>query len=312
GALIDQGLAFEIVAPGDTGLFKVDPELIATLDRLLDDAAGALDALSEVIDTTKPEDLPKSTLTPRELADLAFIGRSELRLRRDELDRAANKGSGWAIASEADRAAARMVRALIPAEASLREQLGLDPRARRYFDLDDALAIRRRFVDFYLTAHRFDVSTDGDLGAALRHLAKRIDALRSSNIYPYLRVDDRLEIRAVQKRILAELDRAEPDHASRRRLWQDAVGFFELLMQINRREELRDHDWREAARLARELAAPTAPDPLPIDLVDELTQFAAQNKALDAFLLSREPIRPKAVAGLMNDLRVRLERQIDS
>ena len=181
----------------------------------------------------------------------------------------------------------------------MREYRGLEPRRRVWFDLEDTLEIRRRFIRFWLEVQRKESPTGDDLRPALERVAMMIDDLRQDSIYPYLRLDDRLDLRALQKRILSWLEGASSDGSgeaeSGRRLWQDASGFFNLLMQIQRREELREHDLVQLGRVLRRLhdegggSKPMGRE-LFAELRELLLDMAGRESSLDQILVRDEPV----------------------
>ncbi|MEM9596681.1 MAG: hypothetical protein AAGD06_20600 [Acidobacteriota bacterium] len=307
--LIERGEGLRMVVAQDTGFFTVEPERIEGILGLLDDAMGLMWEVTERYDgATGGPDVTEAVLAPQELADLSFVGRSELRELRESLETAAESRNTWKIISESDRAVARTTRALVPIEAALREYSGLTPNTRRWYDIDDALEIRRAYVDFWIEARRHGTPKDADIVDRLRHFSTKIAELRKAKIYPFLRIDDRLEIRAIQKRIFAHLEDPGPDPAlAGGRLWQDMVGFFDLLMHINRREELLEHDRLLAGRLLRELSDPASlSDPVSAETHERLRSLASQEPGLDPLLVADDPSRASAYTEPLNKLLQRL------
>lgn len=305
---IEGGQKLKIVVPQDTGFFKLDPRLI---DRILDLLSSAIETMREVTDTFESDQAPArgaSTLTPQEVADLAFVCRTELVELEQSLRQAVESKNLWKTAAEADRAVARTLRAMIPLESALREFAGLEPIERTWFDLEDALAIRRRFVDFWLEAKRRSSPEGNDLRAAFEHFSAMIAELRQDALYPYLRIDDRLQIRSLQKRILGHLEQDDPTAAvDGPRLWQDLVGFFDLLMHIQRREELREHDQLLVGRIYREIYdLKSAPEILPAESHGQLVALASLEPSLDALLLRGRPSRLTDYREPLESLREKL------
>ncbi|MEM9553842.1 MAG: hypothetical protein AAGC60_06265 [Acidobacteriota bacterium] len=302
GDILERVDGIELQVPHDTGLPTLEPRKVARIRALLGDSAEVLSQVVAAFDTAEaPAEAPSIELAPRELADLAFVGRLELDQLRETLEAAVAEGKPWRVVADADRAVTRVVRALAPIEGALRRRLGLEAIERRWFDLDDALASRGHYAALWLATERRQASVeaaDADgVTAHLEELARSIETLRRDDLYPFLRVDDRLGIRRLQKRILEHLGAGDGESAGSVgargagvRLWQDAASFFRLLMQISRREELREHDLHLAARLCAELAEGAAvPDELPRALHERLLQLACQDSELDDLLARSEP-----------------------
>ena len=294
--LLADGLGAGLQVPQDTGLLHIDPKSLETVLELVD---GTVDLLADV--ATKCEeglevDNPDVTLPPQQLGDLAFVARSELVEIRGNLQASIDQDSKWQIAAQSDRAAGRSVRALLPVESALREYEGKEPIRRVWFDLDDTLDIRRRFVRFWLEVQAESSPAD-DLRPSVERVAMMIGDLRQDPIYPYLRLDDRLDLRALQKRMLAWLEEPSRDAETGRRLWQDATGFFNLLMQIQRREELREHDLVQLGRVLRRLqdeggGSRPMSRKTQAELREQLLDMAGRESSLDEFLIRDEPVSP--------------------
>lgn len=308
--LLEKGLTLRIVIPQDTGLFRLDPQRTEDILALTREAPAVLAQVLDTFDEQPDRPLPDPVLSPQELADLAFIGRGELLEIGKGLEQAIDSGNMWKIASRGDRATTRTVRALIPIEATLRQYDGLEPIERRWFDLDDALEVRRHFVDLWLLAHRRKDQGAGPVRDRLGAVVGYIDRLRRAPIYPHMRIDDRLQIRSLQKRIHQCLEEGEGGGSEQdaRRLWQDTVGFFDLLMHISRREELRDHDRLLVGKALREVrdTHPRKADRARNELRERLLTLACQEPALDALLLAPEPPPIDAYREPLEALRKRL------
>lgn len=291
--LVDQGLETGLQVPQDTGLLNIDGVALDQVVELVEGTVEALAEVAEACDAGLELDDPDVSLPPQQLGDLAYVARAELLELRASLQKSIDNDSKWQIAAKADRASGRSVRALLPVESALREYCGLESMRRRWFDLDDTLAIRRRFVRFWLEAKRIDQSSDDGLQPALERVAMMIGDLRQDKIYPFLRLEDRLDLRALQKRILAWLQDAQKGvdadaRSDGHRLRQDASGFFNLLMQIQRREELREHDLLLVGRVLSRLQD-DAGGTLDSELRGQLLDLAAREGELDMLLIAEEP-----------------------
>ncbi|MDA8020535.1 MAG: hypothetical protein MPN21_24110 [Thermoanaerobaculia bacterium] len=314
--LLDRALEAGLQVPQDTGMLSIDPSalesVVVLVDETIDALADVATACEEELETGEVE----ASLPPAQLGDLAFVARSELAEIRDNFRSAIDQDSMWQIAAHADRAVGRSVRALMPVESALREYEGLEPQPRVWFDLDDTLEIRRRFVRFWLEVHRVDSPGGDELVTALERVASMIEELREDSIYPYLRLDDRLDLRALQKRILAWLERQQKDSdeiESGRRLWQDASGFFNLLMQIQRREELRENDLIQLGRALRRLQDEEGDRLLKpktqAELSEMLLEMAGRESSLDKILVSDDPVSANTMETAARKLHAKLLRR---
>lgn len=320
-ALIGKAQGITFLVPDDTGFFSIEDELIERVATLMEESLELMREIGDVYDAESHEpplepaggeddflrDIGaaiSSELAAREVSNMAFVVRAQL-LESFEALRAAQKNRYiWVVASHADAGLRRITRGLITLETAMRDYEGLPPAERLWSDLKDSLETRRLYSQFRRAILRSDQSGE-DLIARLRGAVNRIAILRDLKIYPFLRIYDRLPIRRLQKRILSWLERPDSDGMKDEeggQLWSDLVSFAELLVQINYREDLCEHDRRTVARLYRVLFEGRQPVPriLPSHLAD-LELLLGRDEELDRIILS-----PATFA--VEDLRVPLER----
>ncbi len=329
--LLDELREVDFSIPEDTGYFSIEDDLVRrvrTLTRraadLMRDAMECYEAeaaageTEEDIDASDDQAFLKeigaqisSRLAVEEVSGLAFVSRGQLLDILAALDNAARAKQIWKVASHADTALRRSGRALIALESAMRECEGLPFEFRQWQDLDDSLEVRRIYSQFRRAVLNSGAGADLDrwpedpeaLTERLKRAANRIAVLRNLEIYPFLRIDDRLPIRRLQKRIQAWLA-AEGDHSpsAGAQLWSDLVSFARLLSQINLREELREHDRLVVDTLWRKFFADG----------DGPTKLSPSNLSLFEPLLGREDdldhiiLHPSKHGG--QDLKPPLER----
>ncbi len=330
-ALIDRSQGRGLAVPVDTGFFSVDPEDIERLSSLLGEAADLLREIESYYETEAEAETAEAEavaddadflrqigasisteLASREVADLAFMGRGELRELRRKLAGAVEQKQLWKIAAHADAATTRTSRCLIPIESAIRQYEGLPPKKRRWEDLDDSLEIRRQYVDLWRNVVRDGVPEGARLRAELGRVAEHIAELRGRPIYPFLRIEDRLEIRRLQKRILAYLQGEDsPEREDGQRLWSDLAGFFRLLMQINNRQELREHDRKVVLRSRRVLDQARGQGVIPRQVLSDLDCLLGRDEELDRVLLDPEEHRPEDCMAPLERLQQRLASSAD-
>ena len=320
--LIEEGDSIEVDLPVDTGYFVLDPELLSAVERLLSNAIGLLDEvgryfegqemLEEEAHAQQPEGLSlaglaadlSSELANREIADLALIGRNGLLEVADELTAARGQKNFWQVASATDGALGRLGRALIPIESALREGGGLPPMRRRWEDLDDSLEIRHQYGQLWRDAQRIETDDPASVREGLTRFAKRLAHLRQLTIYPFLRIDDRLELRRLQKQTLAHL--AHGDGASNfagKTLWSEVHSALDRLMRINDRQELREHDRDLVVRGFREIQESRYANAIPGQVLERLEPLIGRDAALDRVLLHPDDHCPADCLAPLDRLR---------
>jgi len=254
--LFEENRRVTFVVPEDTGYFSLDPNLLQKVRTMLRETvevmSGIMDAYDpdghiadSLEDTHDDHEFFReigaeiaSHMAMQEVSGLAFVSRGQLYDILDGLERAVDGQKMWKAAALIDAALRRLGRSLVAVETSIRQCEGLPPTSRTWFDLDDALETRNLYSLF---RHSILDSESKTLEERLANASRRLAAMREHELYPYLRIDDRLEVRRLQKRILTWRAGAASAEDGER-LWQDLSGFAKLLAQINQREELREHD----------------------------------------------------------------------
>lgn len=320
-AQIEKAEGITFLVPDDTGFFSLEDDLIPRVRSLMEESLELMREIGDLYDAESheaPLDAPgaeddflreigaaiSSELATREVSNLAFVVRAQLMETYEALVSALANRYAWVVASHADAGLRRVSRGLLTLETAMREYEGLPQAERRWHDLKDSLETRRLYGQFRRAILRSDQNPAEDLAARLRGAGNRIAILRDLKIYPFLRIYDRLPIRRLQKRILAWIDQPESSQKDEegRNLWSDLVSFAELLIQINNREDLREHDRKTVARLHRVLfearQAPTRI--LPSHLAD-LELLLGRDEDLDRIILSPNQFG-------IEDLREPLER----
>ncbi len=325
-----QGVAF--VVPEDTGYFSVDDDMVRHVRQLMSGSIELMRELTDVYDAESAahgedaaadeaddflEDigaLISSELAAREVSGLAFVARGQLMEMQESLNSALEHKLVWAVASHSDSSLRHIRKALIAIESAVREYEGLEATDRRWTDLQDSLETRRLYGQFRRAILRGgDPRTHDELTVALKSAATRIAILRGLEIYPFLRIDDRLTIRRLQKRIFAWLDDdADSSQETGLRLWQDLISFARLLMKVNDREELREHDRQVVTSVHRLLFGPKRPaQRLSGSQLKELERLEGRDDELDHLIRLASEIPVADLRGPLERLRNQLQRPFE-
>ncbi len=328
-ALIEQSQGLDFVVPQDTGWFTLEGPLLDGIRSLLADAAEVMHVIMEFYDAQILEEggvadeensvdsqvllqeigaQISAELAVREVASLAFVSRGQLLEILEALESASARKELWLVVSHADTGLRRATKALITLEAAIREFEGLPSLDRRWVDLEDSLEIRRLYGQFRRSIIRRNPDDQTSLKSSLRSVANRIAILRDLKIYPFLRIDDRLEIRRLQKRILAWLGgEGDTSNEAGERLWTDLVSFARLLTQVNNREELREHDRRAVAKLYHQLfQASPVPSRLPQHLTADLESLLGRDDELDLLIIKALECPPETLREPLQRMRKEL------
>lgn len=340
GQLIVQTQGIDIGIPEESGMFSIEDDMVKhvrsvvreTSDLLLvimecyDGEAASPGGASDISATDDEAFLKEigaqisSQLAVEEVSGLAFVSRGQLLDTMAIIDDAIASRQTWKVASYIDTGLRRSGRALVAIESAIRECEGLPVEYRQWQSLDDSLEVRRIYGEFRRSildraGADPDVALEGnDLLAALNHAAESIAKLRSLEIYPFLRIDDRLPIRRLQKRILRWLEEnqgldesqlGESEGAASENgglLWSDLVSFARLLTQVNHRQEIREHDRLAVNGLLRRFfEGGEPPGALTPDMVSLLEALQGREDELDRIILEPDGYRG-------DDVQIPLER----
>lgn len=260
--------------------------LSAVLDAYEGDGALGSDALAapyatfeQAIDAAVDA---QADASPRAIGDLAFLAHLELRQRAERLGRVAACRSIIAIVGECDSALRRIRKALTSIDVAF-ARAGLAPQSLDFAsELETSLSVRRACAKLRARVLGQGEPTDDTLHVRLRGSGTAIAMLVGWEVYPSLRVRDRLQLRELQRRILDWL-RDGRDVISGMRLWQDLVVFVRMLGQVNRRQELVEHDARVVREQRERLACMFT---VPEDVLAVLASLEGLDDEIDGLLQS--------------------------
>jgi hypothetical protein len=238
------------------------------------------------------------------VGDIAFLASLELRQRAERLERVTACKSTVSIIGECDSALRRIRKVLTSIDVALARAGLVDQTLDFASELEESLRVRRACAKLRRRVRAGGEVTRENLCSQLRRAGTAIAMLVGWEVYPSLRVADRLQLRDLQRRILEWL-RQDQDALAGMRLWQDLVGFVGMLSQVNRRQELMDHDRRTACAACAAVVA-CASDELPAPTLVLLDALEGLDDEVDAVLGSarrtaREawlPILERVVRGL--------------
>jgi hypothetical protein len=244
--------------------------LVPSTIALVDDALGLV---REVLDVSV--DVHGNKEAMHEATDLAFLARSQLSQKRERLVVMSPRAAAWELVAECGSAKRRVGTAV---ESLATAIFGSVVHSRARASLESSLLVRREYAALRLAivAVRHDGETD--VRPLLRSVGTRLAMTVGSHAFPRMRVRDRVELRALQGRIIDWL-RRNGDAAEGRRLLGDLRAFAGLLAQVSRREELVRHD----TEVLRSLEARLEGAPLDVSMIrDNLLRIEGLDEELDA------------------------------
>ena len=296
-ALIQRAMQVDFQVSEETGRISLAADYVPGILELLRAGAQQLSKVQQYYDSQEapsPEEeteslsdigaLISTEMAVREIADLAFLARGELKTCAQELEQAHGQKDILNMASHCDTGLRRLRKALVSVESAMYEFEGGDAPVRKWYDLNLSLDVRRAYSRLRRRIGMAASPTDATLVQRLTEVEEGLAELRGRKLYTLLRIDDRVQMRALNKR-LSEWRSTEPrDLQAGHRLWQDLTGFAELLAQISHRQELREHDRRLIARGNHALNRGQAKGVVPSALLKELKGLEGLDAEVDALL----------------------------
>lgn len=218
------------------------------------------------------------------IADIAFMAHVELRQRAERLAGVAPEATNVLVA-ECDSALRRVTKALCAIDRAIARAEGTPACLDYLSELEISLRVRRCYAKF-----RVRVLGDGSepdttkcVEACLRRAGSEIALVIGEPIYPMLRLDDRSQLRSLQQRILSWIKRPAKDLRDGIHVWGDVCAFVAILRQVNRRQELAEHDARVVSAAIDSMARLGRLEPF---ILVELRTLIGRDEAVDQLLTS--------------------------
>lgn len=224
--LIRQLAEAQITVPEDSTILSYDHPSVTDAIRLV----GETVVLLGEMDTESGD----------RFTDLAFLARIELGAAREELQDVAGRKKTWQALGQAASSMSKAERALAALEREIYDAMGKEAPQRPGV-LAESLEIRSLYARFRNWLLQHDQDSAVSVVARLAEAGDQLRRLQKLDVYPLMRIQDRREVRSLLDRIKAATDRGEVDDAAQA-LWQDLGAAAQLVLQINHRHELIDHD----------------------------------------------------------------------
>ena len=215
---------------------------LEVLDEFLADDDGDNDLFAETpqVGSSKPAGV-------QEVGEIAFIARWDLRRRVTQLGSLDENSELWSVIALCSAIRRHVCKACTEVERALCRALGLRSQLEELSisELGIALATRRAYLAFVRdTRATEDRLVRGEIrhDRALRSTSSNLAKIVGRDVYEDMRVEDRKELRALQARILSWGRGELGGDLGARRLWLDASAVAELLLGVQQREVLREHD----------------------------------------------------------------------
>ena len=248
------------------GWERIRRELVPTVHEVMEQATDVLAEVLEHYDrpttegdkedsgvfSTMFDDMVDDTTpnSPRQrIADMSYMARWELDRKRGAVVEAEATNDDWRLIAHCCSARRRVIKAAsgvervvaeVEAFPSLFGDLYLTERQR-------AVETRAAYYSFMVGVRQLEC-TRADMARCIRLAGTGIARLIGREIYQELRIEDRRTLRSLQARLFTWLREARDDREGQR-LHSEVVSFASLLMEVNQRAVLVDHDREVLAKL---------------------------------------------------------------
>lgn len=295
----------------DVRTFESDPpEILATRlsPRVLELLVEGRHLLAEIVRVCEPDDaspldgdaqetplayLPFEQVLEHEvervagigtIGDIAFLAKLEVRERLECLARIAESPKHATILAECDSSIRRLRKALVVLDQTFARAGVGEARLDYASELEISLEVRVAYAKLRTRVRAVGEPSGDTFYVQLRALGTALATVVGWKGYSNLRVRDRMQLRELQRRLLAWF-RSERDEADGICIWRDLDSFVHILADVNRRQELRDHD----ARIVRKaLAAISATMELvPPSIMSSPERLNGLDEEVDSLLESR-------------------------
>ncbi len=278
---------------------------VLKLGELTRHVVGRLQAIYDVNvdDDGELSDAPP----PDEVSDTLFVARLQLSQAMEEIGRNSERNDHWDLVAQCNRLRGMIVSvgAVIGRAVCSREGLSSE-NGINGGDVRQALLIRRIYTAVYAVVFAVRDPPPARIRERLTAIEDLMRQVLDSNLAQLIRVNDRVQLRRLQARMREWLDSGVAAHLDDgAHLWQDASAVAEMMVQINNRQELIEHDRQHVRVLLGRFAAAEDQDSVSPDVIELISALRGRDRELDTALGQLEEL---LLNRLVPQLRAVLER----
>jgi hypothetical protein len=245
----------------------------------------------------------RTSWTPEAVGDIAFLAGIELRQRSERLAVLAGHTNHEAIIGECDSTLRRIRKALTTIDRAF-ERASLAPAQLDFTsELHVSLEVRRTYAKLQRRVKAIGVPSGDTFYVQLRAIGTALATVVGWKGYSDLRVRDRMQLRELQRRLLAWF-RTDRDLTAGHRLWQDLDNFIQMLVDVNHRQELKEHD-KQIVEECWPVVVESA-GALPPIVMQALERLEGLDEELDVLLASEQRDLASAWRGPLERVRQNL------
>lgn len=275
----------------DLSFQEIDQHVVTKIQSILSKWEVTLDKIIDfyTLQTPAAERLQLETTRFDKIIDLVWVARWEMKERVENIQRAKAQSDRCLLLFESDEALRGLFKSVTAVGVGICQQENLTPQScisnEAKDSLDLSIKTRRAYTIFQRNV--LHLRDETDVYKNLRKVSTAIAILRGKNVFDQLRFFDRALLKSLQSKTIEWLGKADRDPLTGAMLWQDAVGFAELLGEINKRSELVEHDLsllQNCYTILTSLVVSLIPE----ETVSQLQTVFGRHPELDQLLESKE------------------------
>jgi hypothetical protein len=281
-------LASDIVAVNVRPAEEGDDEasistLVEQTSSLLDRGLLILDGVVERWDRAVETENEDNRGPEQQLGDLAAMARMEISRRREQIIDGGGLSVRWTLIGNSSGCRRNLHKALAAVEQSICALDGLQPEIAPLMRIETSLEIRMVYKKFTAQIKKATEQGTADLPARLRSVGNTMAILIGREVYPQIRISDRAALRGLQRRVHDWYAKTDSSDQEGLRLEQDVIAFATLLLEINHRAELVEHDKCVLAECLATLKR-LAPGESAFNAIESLRSLWGRHPKLDALI----------------------------
>ncbi len=242
------------------------------------------------------------------VADVCSLARLQLAQRLEQLDHPLESADLWAFSALCNQCRGNIVQAVSAVEGAVAAWLGLAVELDLSADLENSIRVRQAYQHFHATVCAGGELTLVEVQPRLNQARAAAARLMDSPFVSELRIADRAQLRRLNEMMTTWLEAGPTaDPLAGMRLWSDVRALAEIMLQVNNRQDLIEHDRAALLRLLDLFYNQAASiEARREDVQRELARISGRDFELDELVQRGEPLASTAFLRAITRAAIRL------